>query len=156
MSSTDRATCPNVSVSDVYTALKNYSSVAQNSTQIAYLNTQIQQSQKMLEQKTNDAAIAHARAAQVVRPEMNSSYYDSWFPLGRPLKRMVVPILVFLASLFISSSFFMLLGVIGIRSHFFVLVPDTEKMTGGLTKQFLMLFGITVILFGLTIYAFMR
>ena len=102
-----------------------------------------------------DANIAKIRAGTIVRPELQSSYYDGWFPLNRPLKRAAVPVLIFIASLLISSSFFMMLGIIGIRSHFFVIMPDTGK-SGGLAKPFIILLLFTILLFGLTIYAFMR
>jgi hypothetical protein len=150
-----RAACTTVSASDVQKVISTYSTTSTTSTQLSNLNTQVQQLQQTLKQKENDAAIAQARAAQIVRPEMSASYYDSWFPLGRPLKRAAVPVLIFFSSLLISASFFMLLGVLGIRSHFFVLVPDTEK-TGTITKPFMMLLGITILLFCLTIYSFMR
>ena len=151
----ERAACKTVSASDVQRAISSYSTTSTTSTQLSELNTQIQQLQQTLQQKENDAAIAQARAGQVIRPEMNSSYYDSWFPLGRPLKRAALPILVFFGSLFISASFFMLLSIIGIHSHFFVLVPDLAK-GGTMTGPFVMLLGFTILLFCLTIYAFMR
>lgn len=150
-----RTACKTVTASDVQKVISNYSATSTTSTQLSNLNTQVQQLQQNLEQKENDAAIAQARAAQIVRPEMSASYYDSWFPLGRPLKRAAVPLLVFFASLLISASFFMLLGVLGIRSHFFVLVPNTEK-TNTMATPFIMLLGFTILLFCLTIYAFMR
>ena len=156
MSQTDaRAACKTVSASDVQKAITSYSTTSTTSTRLSNLNTQVQQLQQTLKQKENDAAIAQARAAQIVRPEMSASYYDSWFPLGRPLKRAAVPLLVFFASLLISTSLFILLGLIGIRSHFFMLLPDIKK-TGTITKPFMMLLGITILLFCLMIYAFMR
>lgn len=150
-----RNTCTAVTASDVYTALSSYSASPTNSTQLSELNMQIQQLQQTLKQKEEDASIANARAEQMVRPELNASYYDGWFPLGRPLKRPAVPILIFFASLLLSASFFILLGIIGIRSHFFVVIPDIEAM-GGLSKPMIGLIGVTVLLFGLTIYAFTR
>jgi hypothetical protein len=151
----ERAACKTVSASDVQKVISSYSATSTTSTQLSKLNTDAQQLYENLKQKEKDVSIAKARAAQVVRPEMSSSYYDGWFPLTRPLKRAAVPVLVFFASLFISASFFMLLGVMGIHSHFFVLVPDMGKNVG-MTKPFMMLLGVTILLFCLTIYAFIK
>ena len=151
-----RKICPESRTKEVYAVITNFSrGVGATPTEISQLNTDIATSQKILEQKERDATIAKDRASTVVRPELNSSYYDSWFPLNRPLKRAAVPILVFLASLFITISFSLFIGLIGIRSHFFVIVPEASKGSS-MTGPFFILLAFTVILFSLTIYAFMR
>jgi hypothetical protein len=151
-----KANCPPSVTNDVYEKITNFTRTAGGTaTAISQLTTEIADSQKILEQKERDATIAKDRASTVVRPELNSSYYDSWFPLNRPLKRAAIPILVFLASLFITVSFSMFLGLIGIRSHFYVIVPDSST-SGGMTRPLFILLAFTLILFSLTIYAFMR
>jgi hypothetical protein len=152
-----RANCPESRTKEVYAKIANLERGVggATTTEISQLNTEISIGQKVLEQKERDATIAKDRASSVIRPELNSSYYDSWFPLNRPLKRAAVPILVFLASLFITIAFSLFIGLIGIRSHFFVLVPDSSK-SGSMTRPFFILLAFTVILFSLTIYAFMR
>ena len=151
-----RVNCPKSRTNEVHAVITNFPrDVGATTTEISQLNTEIAIGQKMLEQKERDATIAKDRAATVVRPELNSSYYDSWFPLNRPLKRAAIPILVFLASLFITIAFSLFIGLIGIRSHFFMIVPDSSK-GGSMTRPFFILLAFTVILFSLTIYAFMR
>ena len=151
-----KANCPESRTKEVYAVITNFPrDVGATTTEISKLNTDIATSQKILEQKERDATIAKDRASTVVRPELNSSYYDSWFPLNRPLKRAAVPILVFLASLFITISFSLFIGLIGIRSHFFVIIPEASKGSS-MTGPFFILLAFTVILFSLTIYAFMR
>lgn len=154
--STSRKTCASPSATQVYNRLLDFDNGSANPSAISNLETQIATKTKELETKRADASIAKDRASSVVRPELQSSYYDSWFPLNRPLKRAAVPILVFFASLFISSAFFLMLGLIGIRSHFYVLLPGTSTSTSTMTRPFFMLLAFTVILFCITIYAFLR
>jgi hypothetical protein len=156
MSSTQRQTCKAVTDDDVARLLKTFlPRGATNATKIAELTEELRIRKKALETKTTDANIAKDRASMIVRPELQSSYYDGWFPLNRPLKRAAVPIILFLGSFLISASFFMMLSLIGIHSYFFILLPDTAK-SGGMTKPFLMLLAFTVLLFGITLYAFLR
>lgn len=152
-----RANCPESRTREVYTAITNLDRGVggATATEISKLTTEIATKQKLLEQKERDATIAKDRASTVVRPELNSSYYDSWFPLNRPLKRAAIPVLVFFASLFITVSFSMFLGLIGIRSHFYVIIPFSAQGSS-MTQPFFILLAFTVILFSLTIYAFMR
>jgi hypothetical protein len=152
-----RANCPESRTKEVYAKIMNLERGVggATSTEISRLNTEIATKQKLLEQKQRDATIAKDRAATVVRPDLNSSYYDGWFPLNRPLKRSAIPILIFFSSLFITVSLSLFLGLIGIRSHFFMVVPHSTK-GDSMTRPFLILLTFTVILFGLTIYAFMR
>jgi len=153
--STYRKTCASPSATQVYIRLLDFDSGSAGSTAISNLENEIDRKKKELETKLVDASIAKDRASSVVRPELQSSYYDSWFPLNRPLKRAAVPILVFFASLFISSAFFFMIGLIGIRSHFYVILPGGSSITS-MTKPFFMLLAFTVILFCITIYAFLR
>jgi hypothetical protein len=153
--SNTRKNCPGVTATQVHRRLLDYDNGSANPTVISNLETQIADKTKELETKRADASIAKDRASSIVRPELQSSYYDGWFPLNRPLKRAAVPILVFFASLFISIAFFLMLGLIGIHSHFFVIVPGGTSGTN-MTKPFFMLLSFTVILFCITIYSFLR
>lgn len=150
----NRQNCPSDTATKVHNRLLQYDAGSSN-TAISTLEQQITNKKKELTMKLSDANIAKDRASSIVRPELNSSYYDSWFPLNRPLKRTAIPILVFFASLFITSAFFLLLGLFGIRSHFFMLVPDDTK-ADAMTKPFFILLAFTIVLFCVTIYAFMR
>jgi hypothetical protein len=144
----------NCTPQEIKTMYNNITSF-QNYPSISGLTQDVMLQEEILKQKENDADIAKARALSVIRPELNSSYYDGWFPLNRPLKRAAIPIFVFLASLFISISFSLFLGLIGIRSYFFVIVPEVSA-GGFMTRPFFILLAFTIILFSLTIYAFMR
>jgi hypothetical protein len=152
-----RVNCPESRTKEVYAAITKLRRPVggATTTEISGLNTEIATSQKILEQKQRDATIAKDRASTVVRPELNSSYYDSWFPLNRPLKRAAIPVLVFFASLFITISFSLFLGLIGIRSHFYVIIPYDSRESS-MTRPFFILLAFTVILFAFTIYAFMQ
>jgi hypothetical protein len=153
----ERNNCETVKSSDVYNALLRFqgSNPTPTSTDVSYYYTDIANNKKILEEKQRDANIAKDRASSIVRPELKSSYYDSWFPLNRPLKRAAIPVIIFFSSFFIVVSFFLLLGIIEIKTIFYVMVPDSSK-SGSMTKPFFILLIATIILFSLTIYAFMK
>ena len=155
MNSPQRSGCKAVTAADVSNLLKTLPRGPTNATTITTLNNTLNDTKKTLETKLADANIAKDRASMIVRPEIQSSYYDGWFPLNRPLKRAAIPIIVFLGSFLIAASFFMMLSLIGIHSYFFILLPDTGKQTA-MAKPFLLLLAFTVVLFGLTRYAFTR
>ena len=156
MQSSGRATCTTLTGADVYAGMQQLArATSSNSSDISRKNQEVAALTALLKTKTDDANIAKDRASMIVRPELLSSYYDGWFPLYRPLKHAAIPILLFLASLMITASFFMMLGIIGIHSHFFILMPDTPG-SGTFGQPFKMLLLVAVLLFALTIYAFMR
>ena len=156
MQSSKRASCTTLTGSDVYKGMQQLArATSSNSSDIADKTQQVTTLTALLKTKMEDANIAKDRASMIVRPELLSSYYDGWFPLYRPLKHASIPILLFLASLMITAAFFMMLGIIGIHSHFFILMPDTPG-SGTFGQPFRLLLLVTVLLFGLTIYAFMR
>jgi len=55
------------------------------SSDIADLNQQILQKSTELSQAEEDIAVAKDRVAQIRHPERNTSYYESWFPIDRPV-----------------------------------------------------------------------
>ena len=65
------------------------------------LKTQIQESQKDLE-------IAEDRAATLRHPEKNRSYYESWFPINRPLTNSSIVIILAIGIFFFVMSFLIL------------------------------------------------
>lgn len=154
MQSPAKATCKTVSPSDVYTAMQNRGS-GNNSTQISTLSAQVVAAAAQLKTKMDDANIAKDRAAMSQRPELTASYYDSWFPLNRPMKRSAVIFLLGIATFFLVLSLFLLMNVIGIESAFRISVPfDTTGETN--SRPILILSGIIVVLVGVIIYAFKR
>jgi hypothetical protein len=151
-----RNSCPGITSTQVYNALMQYDNGSANSSEISNLERLITEKTKEMNTKQKDTEIAKDRASSIIRPELHSNYYDSWFPLNRPLKRAAIPILVFFASLFITGSFFLMLDSIGIYSHFYIIVPGALNDMKGMARPFLLLLSFTVILFCITIYAFLN
>ena len=80
------------------TAINNLSST---SSDIANLNQQILQKSKELSQAEEDIAVAKDRVGYLRHPERNTSNYESWFPIDRPISIfsliLILCITIFLA-----------------------------------------------------------
>jgi hypothetical protein len=127
------------------------------STDIYNSQVEIAELKKVFEARKLDVEVAKDRATMVQRPELTASYYDGWFPIGRPLKRLSVPILIGFATFFITLAFFTLLEILGISNAFSVYVPFEKTPTlNPLRRPLLIMTGIVILFFGVTIYFFTR
>jgi len=151
MNSPARQACRNVTANDVFLAMQTRGS-GSSSTQITTLNTTIANKKKALETKTLEANIAKDRASMNSRPELTANYYDGWFPLNRPMKRVTVTVLIGVSTFFLVIGFFLILNLFGIQTAFSVYVPYSEV---GSSKPIIILSGIIVVLIGIIVYNFM-
>jgi hypothetical protein len=85
------------------------------------LKTQIQESQK-------DLQIAEDRAATLRHPEKNRSYYESWFPINRPLTNSSIVIILAIGIFFFVMSFFILFKSFGFNLRFSVPWDNPETV----------------------------
>jgi len=125
----------------------------------AILISKIDTAKKSLVTLNNDIQVAQDRALLVRNPELSRSYYEGLLPIARPMKQSSIPVLIGASMFLFSLSFFMLLSAMNIRMETILTLP--AFMTGSteyqqLGKQFFTLLGASIILFGLTIYAFTR
>jgi len=118
--------------------------------QIKNLNSQIATLQK-------DVEISKDRATMVARPEATASYYDSWFPLNRPLKHLSVPILIGFATLFFTLALILLLELLGIKIIMQAYIPyNVFKGTSDYKTPYYTMTFFAAIFFVLTLYLFLR
>lgn len=118
-----------------------------------------------IEERKNDVSISHDRAVISRNPAITRSYYDGWFPLGRPLKHYTVPLLIGLGLFFLSLSFFYGLNLFGLQTQIAVNIPSIRPpgTTGsyGATSlfkatPFRVMAALSIILLGTTIYGFSK
>ena len=143
---------------DVYTLLQTYIDTDSNpNNTLYYLRDQINSLKTAIANRQLDTQVAHDRANMVTRPELTASYYDSWFPLNRPLRHISVPILIGFATLLFTLALILLLELFGIRIMFSVFTP-TEALLNSTkyTKPFWIMAIIAGIFVALTLYLFLR
>lgn len=113
-----------------------------------------------IEQTEQDIQVAKDRAVLAKFPDYNRSYYDSWFPLDRPLRKQTVPILIGV-SLFLACM--TLLSILSfLRMDTRILLPylntGTTTPLGSQAKQplFLLVLALLVVASGVAIWGFVR
>jgi len=82
---------------------------------IARLQTAIQDLNTQIQKEEVNVQIAKERASFLGKGGSPPSYYDSWFPIGRPVKPQVVPVLLALIFFFTIVAFLFLLSYFGIE-----------------------------------------
>ena len=141
-------------------------SISAINTENALTRTAIATQKKELLSRDDDIKISKDRALLVRHPELSRSYYEGWFSLNRPIHQLSVPILIGGAVFLICISLFMMLNFVNINTVFTVLIPKTHEFardrygkpyySSQFGSPFIMMSGISVILFILTIYAFTK
>lgn len=66
-----------------------------------------------IEMSKKDLKIAEERVATLRHPERDKSYYESWFPINRPLSKPSIIIILAIGIFFFIISFFILMKAIG-------------------------------------------
>jgi hypothetical protein len=81
-----------------------------------------------LKQEEENIRIAQDRVKLLRFPNENASYYESWFPLGRPLQPVLVPIFFGLAIFLFTVTGLIVLSLMGI--DVFVFLPRPSPYGG--------------------------
>jgi hypothetical protein len=81
------------------------------SSQIYTLQQEVEQTRKEVSEKKQIASDAQERATQLENPYNKTTWWESWFPLGRPIRKENVPVLI-------SISILMLVFSLGIFLRF--------------------------------------
>ena len=84
------------------------------STDVSNLHDRINSANKELEAKKEALAIAKERAALLNAPQNNTTVYESWFPLHRPLQTSTFLLLIVFALFFLSLFLGLLMRQMGI------------------------------------------
>jgi hypothetical protein len=119
------------------------------SSDIANLNEQILEKSKELSEAQEDIAIAKDRVGYMRHPERNTSNYESWFPIDRPIS---IFSLIFILCLTIFLAVFLILlafSSIGVDITVFVSQSYIEKnaVVSMIMQQFTTSFWILLIAF---------
>ena len=108
---------------------------------------------KQIEEAKKDLAIAKDRVLSVKHPERISSYYESWFPMYRPLKENTIPLLIGVSLFMFLVAILLIFSYVGISFNLFVPAPGGgQQRSSGMTFNFVA--GLAVLFFILMIYAF--
>ena len=106
-----------------------------------------------ISQSEEDSNIARDRVAYIRHPERQTSYYESWFPMDRPMRTSSVPIFVGLTVFIILFSILLILSFLGIDFNI-VIHPTLQVLAQYLYTQFTWLTLIQTLLAIYSIYYF--
>lgn len=110
--------------------------------------------QQQIDAAEADVAIARDRVSYIRHPEQHTSFYESWFPIDRPMHSGNVPIFVAITVFVIVFSLLVLLSLLGMN----ISISTSPVFMGVITyimSQFTYLTLALVILVALVIYYFM-
>lgn len=103
-----------------------------------------------------DAAIARDRVAYIRHPEEHTSYYESWFPIDRPIQRNTVPYLMAVTVFIFVFAFLVGMSLFGVNISIIFPISTTDPIS--IFMSYFSWFGSTLvlaILLILTLYYFM-
>jgi len=75
---------------------------------------------KKIEESKKDLKITEDRVASIRHPEKDRSYYESWFPINRPLTNRTIIIVLAIGVFFFILSFLIILKAFGFNLEFSV------------------------------------
>jgi len=103
-----------------------------------------------------DAAIARDRVAYIRHPEEHTSYYESWFPIDRPIQRNTVPYLMAITVFIFVFAFLVGMSLLGVNISIIFPISTTDRVS--IFMSYFSWFGSTLVLtllLILTVYYFM-
>jgi hypothetical protein len=83
-------------------------------------NSELVALKKRIEESKKDLKIAEDRVATIRNPEKDRSYYESWFPINRPLTNRTIIIVLAIGVFFFILSFLIVLKAVGFNLQFSV------------------------------------
>jgi len=135
---------------DASTCLTNaITGLSSTTSTIAELNEQILQKSKELSQAEQDIAVAKDRVGYLRHPERNTSSYESWFPIDRPISVFSL-ILIMCITVFLGVFLILLvLSFAGVNLGMFIdqSYKDPNPVIGFIVQQFTVSFWLLLIAF---------
>jgi len=98
------------------------------SNQIHAIQEEIMSTKDAITQSEADSSIARDRVAYIRHPERHTSYYESWFPMDRPMHASSVPIFVGLTVFVILFGILLILSFMGV--DFSIVIHPTLQVFG--------------------------
>ena len=83
-------------------------------------NSELVALKRRIEESKKDLKIAEDRVATIRNPEKDRSYYESWFPINRPLTNRTIIIVLAIGVFFFILSFLIVLKALGFNLQFSV------------------------------------
>jgi hypothetical protein len=124
------------------------------SNQIQTIQQQIMNTNDAIAQAREDSNIARDRVAYIRHPEQNTSYYESWFPMDRPMHTSSVPIFVAFTVFILLFCLLLILSSFGIDFNI-VIHPTLQTWARVVYSQFTWLTLVQTLLSIYSIYYFM-
>ncbi len=100
------------------------------SSEIYTLNQNAKTKETEVKTKHENVKAAKERAELLRNPYEETTVWESWFPMGRPLERGSIPVLWFLSIVFLSISFGFFLQLMGVHLE----IPGLEALGSWLTS----------------------
>ena len=107
-------------------------------------------SNKELAQAEEHVSIARDRVGYIRNPDKNTSFYESWFPLDRPMQPTSIPVFVAVNTFLFMAGIFLLMTFFGFKISF----PESTN-SGISTSRFSLSDSLLLLLVGFIIYHFL-
>jgi hypothetical protein len=101
-------------------------------------------------QADEHVSIARDRVGYIRNPDKNTSFYESWFPLDRPMQPTSIPVFVAVNTFLFMAGVFVLMTFFGFKISF-----PVSTDTGMSTTRFSLSDTLLVLLVGFIIYYFL-
>jgi len=105
---------------------------------------------RQISEAEEHVSIARDRVGYIRNPEKHTSFYESWFPLGRPMQPTSIPVFVAVNTFLFIAGIFLLLTFFGFKMSF-----PISTGTGMSTTRFSLSDSLLLLLVGFIIYYFL-
>jgi hypothetical protein len=105
------------------------------SSRLYTLQQDIEGKRQEVQEKQQIAKDAHERSSQLENPYNNTSWYQSWFPLGRPLRKEMVPVLLSTSILMLVFSLAIFLRFAGKELRFETVTNSANSLVKNLNSR---------------------
>jgi len=106
---------------------------------------------KQISEAEEHVSIARDRVGYIRNPEKHTSFYESWFPLGRPMDKKSIPILIAINTFLFIAGIFLIMTIFGLKISF----PLSTTTTSYGTNSFKLSDILLLLLVGFIIYYFL-
>lgn len=96
-------------------------------TQVSTDVEKILELERELRDREEQVRVAQDRAALLRAPQEHASFYESWFPLGRPMKTFLVPVFLGLGLFMGLMALFLFLKFLGVEFALLLPVMTTQR-----------------------------
>jgi hypothetical protein len=99
------------------------------------LQQEVEEARKIAKTRKETVAEAKERSAEIQNPYNNTTYWESWFPLGRPIQKENVPVLLSVSILMLVFSLGIFLRLAGQDLQFVSLAASTNSFVKNIAPR---------------------